>query len=391
MAGTNKSGDLADASKSIPRGTLAASGTTTVMYYVFAFLFAAVADRVHLTNLDEIFCAEVSWPFKWVVVVGIFLSCIGAALQSIAGAPKIFAAMTEDDLIPYVKKLARNKIFIYSFNGGICAITIMIGSLDQVAPLVSIFFLGCYGFVNIACFLLDWLGSPNWRPQWKYYNKITSLCGVIFCFAIMIMISWFWAIVATLIALALYAYIEKRTKERDWGDGLVGMRAERARDALLKLDKYKTHVKNWRPKYLVLGYVDERGEVSSKGILKLLKQLRKGTGLAIYGTVVQGEPSEEEFRQAREKEKTLDGFLKKNKLQVFSKVLLSSDVENGLTYLIQGSGLGGLNPNTVLLSWPTEWQHDENKINRFVHVVNNATTYGHVITVLKPEEAFNDD
>ena len=186
--------------------------------------------------------------------------------------------MTEDDLIPYVKKLARNKIFTYSFNGGICAITLMIGSLDQVAPLVSIFFLGCYGFVNIACFLLDWLGSPNWRPRWKYYNKITALCGVIFCFAIMIMISWFWAIVATLIALTLYAYIEKRTKERDWGDGLEGMKAERARDTLLKLDKYKTHVKNWRPKYLVLGYVDERGEVSSKGILKLLKQEKQCFG-----------------------------------------------------------------------------------------------------------------
>lgn len=85
------------------------------------------------------------------------------------------------------------------------------------------------------------------------------------------MISWFWAIISTMIALALYGYIDKRTKERDWGDGMEGMRAERARDALLKLDKYKTHVKNWRPKYLVLGSVDEKGEVSSQGILTLLK------------------------------------------------------------------------------------------------------------------------
>lgn len=87
----------------------------------------------------------------------------------------------------------------------------------------------------------------------------------------------------------------------------------------------------------------------------------------------------------------LDLFLKQNKLPVFSKVILSNDVESGLTYLIQGSGLGGLNPNTVMLSWPHEWEHDESKINRFVHVINNATTYGHVITVLKPESAFDDD
>ena len=91
------------------------------------------------------------------------------------------------------------------------------------------------------------------------------------CFTIMIMISWFWAIVASLLAITLFAYIDKRTKERDWGDGMEGMRAERARDALMKLDKYKTHVKNWRPRYLAIGSIDENGEVSSQGILQFLK------------------------------------------------------------------------------------------------------------------------
>jgi len=42
------------------------------------------------------------------------------------------------------------------------------------------------------------------------------------------MISWYYAIISVIIAVALYAYIDKRTKERDWGDGMEGMRAERA-------------------------------------------------------------------------------------------------------------------------------------------------------------------
>jgi hypothetical protein len=99
----------------------------------------------------------------------------------------------------------------------------------------------------------------------------------------MVMTSWYFSLFTIILACGLYAYIEKRTKERDWGDGIIGMRAERARDALLKLDKYKTHVKNWRPKYLALGSVNEKGEISSTGVLNLLNQLRKGTGLAIYG------------------------------------------------------------------------------------------------------------
>jgi len=44
-----------------------------------------------------------------------------------------------------------------------------------------------------------------------------------------------------------------------------------------------------------------------------------------------------------------------------------------------------------MISWPTEWEHDVNKINRFVQIINNATTFGHVITVLKPEIEFNTD
>jgi hypothetical protein len=48
------------------------------------------------------------------------------------------------------------------------------------------------------------------------------------------------------------------------------MRAERARNALLKIDKSKKHVKNWRPHYLALGYINEKGKISSPGIFKLL-------------------------------------------------------------------------------------------------------------------------
>jgi len=116
------------------------------------------------------------------------------------------------------------------------------------------------------------------------------------------MISWYYAIISVVIAVALYAYIDKRTKEWDWGDGMEGMRAERAWDALLKLDKYKTHVKNWRPKYLVLGSIDEKGDISNKGILNLLKQLRRGTGMAIYGAILNAEVNEETCKMAWEME-----------------------------------------------------------------------------------------
>lgn len=168
-------------------------------------------------------------------------------------------AIANDDLIPILKIFKVSEKASLLANGILCFVTIMIGSLDAVVPIVSICFLLCYGFVNVACFLLDWLGSPNWRPKWKYYNKLTSFGGVVFCVAIMVMISWWAAIISSIMAICLHQYIDRRTKERDWGDGIEGIRSERARDALLKLDKYKTNIKNWRPRYLALGSVDEEG------------------------------------------------------------------------------------------------------------------------------------
>ena len=45
MAGSNRSGDLKNAQGSIPKGTIAANLTTTVVYLVTAILCGAAATR----------------------------------------------------------------------------------------------------------------------------------------------------------------------------------------------------------------------------------------------------------------------------------------------------------------------------------------------------------
>ena len=56
----------------------------------------------------------------------------------------------------------------------------------------------------------------------------------------------------------------------------------------------------------MIGSVDGKGEVANQGTLTLLKQLRKGTGLAIYGCVTTGEVNEENLRLCQAREKQLD-------------------------------------------------------------------------------------
>ena len=47
----------------------------------------------------------------------------------------------------------------------------------------------------------------------------------------------------------------------------------------------------------------------------------------------------------------------------FGRVLIANSYRQGKTYAIQSSGLGSLEPNTLVLGWPTKWReegHDDN-------------------------------
>jgi len=50
MAGSNRSGDLADAQLSIPRGTIAAITTTSIVYLSSVLLFAGTVDNLLLRD-----------------------------------------------------------------------------------------------------------------------------------------------------------------------------------------------------------------------------------------------------------------------------------------------------------------------------------------------------
>lgn len=47
------------------------------------------------------------------------------------------------------------------------------------------------------------------------------------------------------------------------------------------------------------------------------------------------------------------------KVKGFCQVVISSNLRDGMSHLIQSSGLGGLQHNTVLVGWPRSWRQKE--------------------------------
>ena len=50
------------------------------------------------------------------------------------------------------------------------------------------------------------------------------------------------------------------------------------------------------------------------------------------------------------------------KVKGFSQVVISSNLRDGTSHLIQVGGLGGLKHNTVLVSWPRTWKQPEENL-----------------------------
>ncbi|KAK1337682.1 hypothetical protein QTO34_002315 [Cnephaeus nilssonii] len=409
MAGSNRSGDLRDAQKSIPTGTILAIATTSAVcilcYWAGAtvgregwrggsccfirwlrsggdeggrhagnspsfsdadissvILFGACIEGVVLRDKfgeavsGNLVVGTLAWPSPWVIVIGSFFSTCGAGLQSLTGAPRLLQAISRDGIVPFLQVFGHGKAngeptWALLLTACICEIGILIASLDEVAPILSMFFLMCYMFVNLACAVQTLLRTPNWRPRFRYYHWTLSFLGMSLCLALMFICSWYYALVAMLIAGLIYKYIEYRGAEKEWGDGIRGLSLSAARYALLRLEEGPPHTKNWRPQLLVLVRVDQDQNVVHPQLLSLTSQLKAGKGLTIVGSVLEG-TFLENHPQAQRAEESIRRLMEAEKVKGFCQVVISSNLRDGVSHLIQSGGLGGLQHNTVLVGWP---------------------------------------
>ncbi|XP_063245309.1 solute carrier family 12 member 7-like isoform X3 [Prinia subflava] len=400
MAGSNRSGDLKDAQKSIPTGTILAISTTSFIYLSCIVLFGACIEGVILRDKfgeavnGNLVVGTLAWPSPWVIVIGSFFSTCGAGLQSLTGAPRLLQAIARDGIVPFIQIFGHGKAngeptWALLLTAGICEIGILIASLDSVAPILSMFFLMCYMFVNLACAVQTLLRTPNWRPRFKYYHWTLSFLGMSLCLALMFICSWYYALIAMLIAGCIYKYIEYRGAEKEWGDGIRGLSLNAARYALLRVEDGPPHTKNWRPQLLVLLNLDNEQLVKHPRLLSFTSQLKAGKGLTIVGSVLQGIYLDK-CTETQKAEENVKALMSVEKTKGFCQIVVSPNFRDGISYLIQSAGLGGMKHNTVLMAWPQSWKQTENRFSwkNFVDTVRETTAAQQALLVAKNIDLF---
>ncbi|XP_038574792.1 solute carrier family 12 member 7-like isoform X2 [Micropterus salmoides] len=400
MAGSNRSGDLRDAQRSIPIGTIMAILTTSFIYISCVVLFGACIEGVVLRDKfgysveKNPVIGVLAWPSPWVIVIGSFFSCCGAGLQSLTGAPRLLQAIARDGIIPFLQVFGHGKAngeptWALLLTVGICEIGILIASLDAVAPILSMFFLMCYLFVNLACAVQTLLRTPNWRPRFKFYHWSLSFLGMSLCVSLMFISSWYYALVAMVIAGCIYKYIEYRGAVKEWGDGIRGLSLNAARYALIRLEEAPLHTKNWRPQLLVLCKLDSDLAVKHPRLLSFTTQLKAGKGLTIVCSALEGTYMNR-CKDAKTGEQRLKAAMAAERMKGFSHVVVSSNLRDGFSVLIQSAGLGGMKHNTVLMGWPAGWKqaHDSSARRNFIETVRETTEAHQALLVAKNIDHF---
>lgn len=395
MAGSNRSGDLADASRSIPVGTIAAVLVTSTVYLSGTLLFAAtlspllLLDKFGVSVGKQLVVAQVAWPHPMVVTAGALLSTIGAGLQSLTGAPRLLQAIAQDNILPVLRPMAASSsrgepVRALLLTALISEIGILIGNLDQITPIITMFFLMCYGFVNLACALQTLLRTPNWRPRFRYYHWALSFLGLSLCITVMFMTSWYYALIAMALAFLIYKYIEFRGAEKEWGDGIRGLALSAARFALLRLEEGPPHTKNWRPQLLVFVKLNSELNVMYPKLITFASQLKAGKGLTMVLSVIEGEFSRQ-YGEAQAARQSVRKEMEKEKVKGFADVLVAKNITQSIDHYMQTAGLGGLRPNTVVLGWPYGWRHQTggNSYHVFLNTVRHASNSKLALLALK--------
>jgi potassium/chloride transporter 4/5/6 len=354
---------LANPGRSIPTGTLGAIGTTTCIYLIAIWFFGTSLSN-ELLITDKLVVTAVAWPHELIVKVGIIMSCIGAGLQTMTGAPRLLAAIADDDAIPFLRPFApatatSEPTRALMLTWIIASLPVLAGTLDFITPIITLFFLLMYAGINLCCFVLAILKAPGFRPTFKYFHWSLSLFGFVWCLGLGFVIDAYVTIVAIFLFVGLYAYIRTQGAVKEWGDSIRGLRYGLARDELLALNvKDNFHAKNWRPQILTFVETDGNGNPQNMSVLSVLSQMKKGRGLAMIMSLVKGDVLDKEVcEKAKDNRAILKVHMNQEEIKGFVEVLptMNSTWSESIWDAVVHSGLGPMSPNSVLLAWPEKW------------------------------------
>ncbi|CAI6365712.1 unnamed protein product [Macrosiphum euphorbiae] len=398
LAGTNKSGELKDSLRAIPRGSLTSIFISSSIYISIAILVGSTfvdQDPYYKSNFDDNnkhyavnrTIGLIAF-FSPLVYACILASTLTASFSSFLAAPKVFQMLCNDRLY--------NNLTWFGFSNKsgepiradilttiIVLLFILPGNLNAILPSISNIFLSVYALINFSTFHASLVKPIGWRPTFKLYNMWLSLGGSMLCVVLMFVISWGTALVTLGAILALYLIVSYQKPDVNWGTSTQAQTYKQALMAVHNLIRVEDHVKNFRPQLLILtGMASSRPSLIDFGHL-----ITKNLSLLVCGNIIKA-PSSQKLLEIYSKRAI--NWLCYHKIKGFYVQIDGTNFDDGAKSLMQTVGLGKLKPNIVLLGYKSNWfKCSSQDLNMYFNVLHKALDIHMAVCILRVKSGLN--
>lgn len=358
-AGVGLSGDLRNPRWSIPAGTISATLVGMVVYTAVVLKLASSASSADLAT-DQFIMAKIA---AWgpLVYIGLGAATLSSAVGSLLIAPRTLQALAKDGLLPgagmnVLLANGRGKVN-EPFNatlvsGALALAVVLLGNIDAVAKIISMFFMVTYGTLCGISFLEHFAANPSYRPAFRTRWYI-SLFGAIMCFLMMFQMSPLYAVVAIFMMVLIHLALSRsRAPDNSLTAIFQGVLFQLTRHLHMAAQKRyaSTHAKDWRPSFIMVSE-DTFERISALDFLRWVSH-RYGFSTLIH--YIPGRLTAETTKVSRQLLGRLIEMTASNRASVFVDTVVSPTYETALAQMAQVAGISGLENNSVLFEFPQD-------------------------------------
>ena len=354
-AGLGLSGDLKDPKKAIPRGTLWATVVGIIIYVCVAIKLFYSAPIWNLATNQMVMADIAIWGP--IIPIGLGCAAISSALGSIMIAPRTLQALGADKIFPGSLSGLFSKVRKKDgepFNALVitCIIAfafILLGDINTVAGIISMFFMVTYGIICLISFLEQFAADPSYRPTFKS-RWYLSLPGAVLCFWLMFKMDFTYALSSTVIMILLYIWVNNINKDKKGLQKLFkGVLFQLSRQFQIFLQKRDTNAteEDWRPFIISVS----KDSFRRQSAFNLLRWLSHKYGFGTYIHFIDGFLSKDTYEESQ---KVMDRLLTQNEglnSKVYMDTIISPSYTSAIAQVIQLSGVSGKGNNMILFEF----------------------------------------
>lgn len=354
-AGVGLSGDLRDPKRAIPLGTMAATFTGMAIYVLVAYKLAVSASPQDLAS-DQLVMSRIA---VWgpIIPIGLAAATLSSALGSYLVAPRTLQAIAGDRILPARRMNAwlfrgtgptqepRNATLVTAAVG---ILFVVIGDVDFVAQIISMFFMFTYGAICTISFLEHFAADPSYRPGFRS-RWYVSFFGAVMSVWLMFQMSFFYAVLSLFLMFVLYLTISHYNRDRGGLSNIVqGAVFQISRQLRVFLQKSrKIGTDSWRPAVVCIS----RSSFERLTAFDLLRWISHRYGFGTYVHHIEGYLSRTSAEDAATAHEHLVALAGASRSNVYVDTMISPSYTTAICQIIQLPGISGKDNNMVLFEF----------------------------------------